>query len=67
MKIEQWDIGKVKPYEKNPRRNDKAVEAEARAGRFMSGGQSYPSPTPPVRRSLRRTRDWFDCLVVCLW
>jgi len=29
MKIEQWDIGKVKPYEKNPRRNDKAVEAVA--------------------------------------
>ena len=29
MKIEQWDIDKVKPYEKNPRRNDKAVEAVA--------------------------------------
>jgi ParB-like chromosome segregation protein Spo0J len=27
MKIEQWDIEKVKPYDKNPRRNDKAVEA----------------------------------------
>jgi len=27
MKVEQWKIGRVKPYEKNPRRNDKAVEA----------------------------------------
>ena len=27
MKIEQWEIGRVKPYDKNPRRNDKAVEA----------------------------------------
>ena len=29
MKIEQWDIGRIKPYEKNPRRNDKAVAAVA--------------------------------------
>jgi ParB-like chromosome segregation protein Spo0J len=29
MKIEQWDIERVKPYEKNPRRNDKAVQAVA--------------------------------------
>ena len=27
MKVEQWNIDRVKPYEKNPRRNDKAVEA----------------------------------------
>ena len=27
MKIEQWEIDRVKPYEKNPRRNDKAVTA----------------------------------------
>jgi len=31
MKIEQWEIGKVKPYDKNPRRNDKAVEAVAKS------------------------------------
>src|ERR1035437_176909 len=31
MKIEQWDIEKVKPYDKNPRRNDKAVEAVAKS------------------------------------
>ena len=31
MKIEQWEIERVKPYEKNPRRNDKAVEAVARS------------------------------------
>ncbi len=29
MKIEQWDIDRVRPYEKNPRRNDKAVQAVA--------------------------------------
>jgi len=29
MKIEQWDIGRVTPYERNPRRNDDAVEAVA--------------------------------------
>ena len=29
MKIEQWDIDRVRPYEKNPRRNDKAVAAVA--------------------------------------
>jgi ParB-like chromosome segregation protein Spo0J len=31
MKIEYWEIEKVKPYDKNPRRNDKAVEAVARS------------------------------------
>ena len=31
MKVEQWDIERVKPYEKNPRRNDKAVEAVAKS------------------------------------
>jgi len=31
MKIEMWDIGRVKPYPGNPRRNDKAVEAVARS------------------------------------
>lgn len=29
MKIEQWDIDRVRPYERNPRRNDKAVQAVA--------------------------------------
>jgi len=31
MKVEQWSIGRVKPYEKNPRLNDEAVEAVARS------------------------------------
>jgi ParB-like chromosome segregation protein Spo0J len=31
MQIEQWEIEKVKPYDKNPRRNDKAVEAVAKS------------------------------------
>jgi ParB-like chromosome segregation protein Spo0J len=31
MQIEQWEIGRVKPYDKNPRRNDKAVEAVAKS------------------------------------
>ena len=31
MKVEMWEIEQVKPYEKNPRRNDKAVEAVARS------------------------------------
>ena len=31
MKIEQWEIERVKPYDKNPRRNDKAVEAVAKS------------------------------------
>lgn len=29
MKIENWNIDKVKPYDKNPRNNDDAVEATA--------------------------------------
>lgn len=29
MQIEQWNIDRVKPYEKNPRNNDSAVEAVA--------------------------------------
>ena len=29
MKVEQWNIDRIKPYEKNPRRNDKAVQAVA--------------------------------------
>ena len=29
MKVENWDIGKVKPYAKNPRNNDGAVDATA--------------------------------------
>jgi hypothetical protein len=29
MKIEQWDIGRVTPYERNPRKNDDAVDAVA--------------------------------------
>jgi len=29
MKVENWDIGKVKPYANNPRNNDDAVEATA--------------------------------------
>lgn len=28
-KVENWDIDKVKPYDKNPRNNDDAVEATA--------------------------------------
>jgi ParB-like chromosome segregation protein Spo0J len=31
MNIEQWQIGRVKPYDRNPRRNDKAVEAVAKS------------------------------------
>lgn len=31
MKIEMWDIEKVKPYSGNPRRNDRAVEAVAKS------------------------------------
>ena len=31
MKVEQWEIDRVKPYDKNPRRNDKAVAAVAKS------------------------------------
>jgi hypothetical protein len=31
MKIEQWEIGRVKPCDKHPRCNDKAVEAVAKS------------------------------------
>jgi len=30
MKIEMWEIGRVKPYGANPRKNEGAVEAVAR-------------------------------------
>ena len=26
MKVEHWDIGRVRPYERNPRKNEAAVE-----------------------------------------
>jgi len=31
MKIEMWEIGRVKPYEANPRKNEGAVEAVAKS------------------------------------
>jgi len=31
MKIELWELGRIRPYEKNPRQNDQAVEAVARS------------------------------------
>jgi len=31
MKIELWELSRIKPYEKNPRQNDQAVEAVARS------------------------------------
>jgi len=31
MNIELWDIDRIRPYEKNPRRNEKAIEAVARS------------------------------------
>ncbi len=30
MKIELWELGRIRPYDKNPRQNDQAVEAVAR-------------------------------------
>lgn len=29
MRVEEWAIGKLRPYKKNPRKNDKAVDAVA--------------------------------------
>ena len=31
MKVEQWKIDRIKPYENNPRRNDRAVDAVAKS------------------------------------
>jgi DNA modification methylase len=31
MKIEMWSIGRVKPYEKNPRKNEDAIDAVAKS------------------------------------
>lgn len=31
MKIENWDIDKIKPYENNPRNNDQGVDAVAKS------------------------------------
>jgi len=31
MKIELWELGRLRPYDKNPRQNDQAVEAVARS------------------------------------
>ncbi len=31
MKIELWELGRIRPYDKNPRQNDQAVEAVARS------------------------------------
>ncbi|MCW5775338.1 MAG: ParB N-terminal domain-containing protein, partial [Phycisphaeraceae bacterium] len=31
MKIEMWDIGRVKPYDKNPRKNEGAIDAVAKS------------------------------------
>ena len=29
MNVESWPIGRVRPYEKNPRQNEQAVDAVA--------------------------------------
>ncbi len=31
MKVEMWALDRIKPYEKNPRINDKAVDAVAKS------------------------------------
>lgn len=31
MEVEEWDIDKVKPYDKNPRNNDSAINATAKS------------------------------------
>jgi len=31
VKIELWELGRIRPYDKNPRQNDQAVEAVARS------------------------------------
>jgi len=41
MTIEMWEIGRVKPYEANPRENEGAVQARAK---------SIASPTNSVER-----------------
>ena len=47
MKIEQWKIGDVKPYENNPRINDAAVDAVA------ASIQEFGFRQPIVERGLR--------------
>lgn len=31
MKVTEWPVGKLKPYDKNPRKNDQAVDAVSRS------------------------------------
>ena len=38
MKVEMWDIEKVKPYDKNPRRSEQAVHEQAAS----SAGKGRP-------------------------
>ena len=38
MKIEQWPLSRIKPYDKNPRVNDDAVDAVAASLRSSASG-----------------------------
>jgi len=48
MKIENWNIDKVKPYDKNPRNNDGAVEATANSIREFGWQQPIVVDTDGV-------------------
>lgn len=51
MKVELWKIERVKPYDKNPRRNDAAVDRVAASLKEFGfrnqtgGGGSIPTPS----------------------
>ena len=47
MKIEQWELAKIKPYPGNPRQNDAAVDAVAESIRQFGFRQPIgPKRTP---------------------
>lgn len=48
MKIENWNIDKVKPYDKNPRNNDDAVESTANSIREFGWQQPIVVDTDGV-------------------
>ena len=71
MKIEMWPIGRVTPYENNPRINDAAVDAVAFISLLAStsfGQQAHPAGNfvyDPLRHDSHGRRPWYNHAHCC--
>ncbi|MCH7687854.1 MAG: ParB N-terminal domain-containing protein [Planctomycetes bacterium] len=74
MKVEQWKIDDVKPYEKNPRVNDSAVDAVAASIKefgfrqpIVVRGSRVESPGLRVGRWFAHTNRSFRAVPTAFW